>query len=159
LREFLQLTTEQVNSISQLNREFVEMSLRKQARAAQVRQEIIEWTNKEPLDPMQLGVRYAEIEAINRDLRDQLAGVRQKISGILTDPQKARVRQLEEARRLQTLVAQAECENILTPPPSQILPTGAVSGDFATFLLGPPGTFTFTRVGCGAVGGILPLQP
>ncbi len=63
-----------------------------------------------------LGVRYAELEGIRRELQDALAVVRSKIADILTAAQKAKVKNLDDARNLQPLIADALCENMLVPP-------------------------------------------
>ena len=130
LRDFLQLSREQVDSINRQNIEFYRFWLQRQRRIAQVRQEIVVWTNASPLDPMALGLRYAEIEALHRELRDEEKRTEQRVLAVLNDPQKARLRVLDEALKLQPRVNEAICINLIPEPvgPNQPQPVGPEFG-------------------------------
>ena len=117
IRAFLSLTDAQVQAISRANSDYAEFSAQKSIRMAQVQREIGEETRKDVLDPGALGVRYAELEAIRRDLDDQLQRTREKIAAQLTDPQKVRLKTLDDARKLQPVIRDAECTNLLAPLP------------------------------------------
>jgi hypothetical protein len=117
LRAFLSLSDAQVQAISRTNSDYAEYSVQKSIRMAQVQREIDDETRKDVLDPGALGVRYAELEAIRRDLDDQLQRTREKIAAQLTDPQKARLKTLDDARKLQPVIRDAECANLLAPLP------------------------------------------
>ena len=71
LKNYLQLTDTQVSTIVDLDTAYDGFNSDKQARIAQVRQSIADLTSADQLDPLALGNAYAEIEAINRDLRDK----------------------------------------------------------------------------------------
>jgi hypothetical protein len=113
LATYLQLTREQTDRISQLNLDYTRLSDERQQRVAQVRREIVQWTQAEPLDPGQLGIRYAEIEAIRRELRDAEAKMRVASLAVLNDVQKARLKVLDDAQRLQPLISEADCVGLL----------------------------------------------
>jgi predicted DNA-binding protein (UPF0251 family) len=162
LKAYLGLTDAQTEAISRANSDYVEYGAQKSARMIQVQQEIAAETAKEVLDPGALGVRYAELEAIRRDLADQLQRTREKATAQLTEAQKTKLRTLDEARKLQGVIREAECTNLLAPLPALI--TGVISpvppvarrlapiaGGILPF---PAGCLTFSP---GPVG--LPAQP
>ena len=105
-------------------------------RSAQVQGEIAEWTAKEPLEPMALGLRYTELEVIRRELRDGLARTREKVMAVLDNAQKAKLKTLEDAMKLQPVIAQAQCENLLAQARRFLRPL-VRAGDF-TFTRGVP---------------------
>ena len=70
LREYLQLTPTQVLGISFNNDYYDRQQAIRSLRIAEVQAEIAVETAKDPLDSAALGVRYAEIELIRRDLRE-----------------------------------------------------------------------------------------
>lgn len=122
LKEYLAITNEQANQIVALNSAYTVYAAGKAQRVAQVRGEIAAETAKDPLDPAALGVRYAELEAIRRDLADRQTGVRQKAVALLTDPQRARLKNLDDASKLQPVVTQAQSANLIDTPPVTGLP-------------------------------------
>ena len=117
LANYLQLTREQVDQIMRLNGEFNRLFAEKSARMLQVQREIVEWTKAQPLDPHQLGIRYAELEAIRRQLHDERIRTTEKTRAVLNEMQKARLRVLEEAMKLQPRIGEAVCVGLLAPPP------------------------------------------
>jgi len=125
LAAYLQLTREQVDQIVRLNNEYNRIYAEKAARMLQVQREIVQWTNAEPLDPNQLGIRYAEMEAIRRFLRDERKRTTEKTRAVLNEMQKARLRVLEEAMKLQPRIGEAICAGLLAPPP-EVPGVGAV---------------------------------
>lgn len=138
LKEYLGLANEQAGQIAALNNAYYAYAAGKQQRMAQVQREISEETAKDPLDPMALGVRYAEQEAIRRDLADRQGDVRQKAVALLTDPQRARLKSLDDASKLQLIIAQAQSANLIDTPlvsgltvfdpyPSNIIPASRIS--------------------------------
>ncbi len=116
LREFLGLTSAQVESITKLKAAYNLTVVRKQMRASQVQMEIAEWTEKDPIVPMELGLRYAELEQIRRELRDEFEKTRMQIREVLTAAQRTKLQVLEDAAKLQPLVQQAQCENLIDSP-------------------------------------------
>ena len=113
LKQYLGLSDAQVDTIVRLNMEYNRLAAEKSLRSAQVQSEIAEWTAKEPLEPMALGLRYTELEVIRRELRDGLARTREKTLAVLDTAQKAKLKALEDAMKLQPVIAQAQCENLL----------------------------------------------
>jgi hypothetical protein len=85
----------------------------KQQRILQLQNEIGDLDRQDPLDPMAIGVRYAEIESIRRDLANQLTALRDKLRTSLTDAQQARLKALDDARKLEPVITEAQCENPL----------------------------------------------
>ena len=115
LRAYLELTAEQVESFNAINIEYNQRAIRRLTRANQVQEELREWTAKSPLDPMALGARYLELEALRRDALDDQAKTRDKLRVLLNSQQRTRLARLEEASKLRAVVRQAECENLLAP--------------------------------------------
>jgi hypothetical protein len=132
VKTYLELTTAQASALNQINGDYQALVERKQSRIVQVNQEISEETAREPLDPMGLGVRYAELEAIRRELKDELGRVRVKARAVLTPAQAAKLKALEDAAKLKPVVDASICANLIDPGTLQTQTTGA----FATFLLG-----------------------
>jgi len=118
LREYLGLNNQQVQAIQQANAEFNSYVVGKQIRAAQVQRELAEEIAREPLDPMALGLRQAELETIRRQIRDRQGRTRETAAATLTDAQKLKLKALDDARKLQPVIAAAECENLLAPAAS-----------------------------------------
>jgi hypothetical protein len=116
LQEFLQLTDSQVNAILEANRQYSEWAFEKQRRIADVQREIAEETAKSPLDPMALGVRYAEVETICREVMDRVTELEKANVNLLTDAQKAKLKTLEDALRLFPAITQAQSARLLGGP-------------------------------------------
>jgi hypothetical protein len=114
LQQYLQLTNTQVTAISQANRRFTEWTLEKQIRIATVQREIAEETARSPLDPMALGVRYAEVEAICREVRERESDVQKSNVNLLNDAQKARLKSLEDAWKLLPTISEAQAARLLS---------------------------------------------
>jgi hypothetical protein len=133
LSQYLSLTDQQILAIVKANTDYTRFTAEKQLRAAQVQREIAEETNRNTVDPMALGLRYTELESIRRELADRLTQTRQAVAAVLTDAQKQKIKALEDALKLQPVISEAQCENLLTPAPT----TG-----YASFLLGYVGSTT-----------------
>jgi len=114
LRQYLQLTDSQVTAITDANRRFSEWTLEKQLRIATVQREIAEETARSPLDPMALGVRYAEIEAICREVREREATLQTSKVNQLTDAQKIKLKALEDAWKLMPTISEAQSAGLLS---------------------------------------------
>jgi len=151
LREYLELSDTQVAAIVQGIADYARFAFEKQQRMAQVQAEIADWTAKETLDPMALGLRYVEIEAICRQLRDRSADLEKANVALLTEPQKTKLAMLDEARKLAPVIAEAQAVRLLGSPFAavQAIPASRISGDFSTIsgaILG----FPFPVGGCPA---------
>jgi hypothetical protein len=100
------------------------VAARKNVRSAQVQREIFEWTNAEQIVPIELGLRYAELEQIRREIRDEEGKTRAAARAVLTDAQRAKLRVIEEAAKLQPLIGQAIGQRLIEPLP--LTPGGIV---------------------------------
>ena len=127
LRTFLQLTDAQVRDLNRINREFGEWQMSRIVRQAEVRSEIVIEERKSPLDPMALGLRYAELESTRREVEDESGRVKVRVQALLTAPQKEKTKELERARALLPLISEADCINLLTPPAEfNVIPTARI---------------------------------
>jgi hypothetical protein len=135
MTQYLSLTDSQLQTISQNNDAFNQFSSTKQARIYQVQTEIAQVTQASPIDPMGLGVRYAEIEEICRELRTNAAQSQQQNRTVLTDAQKLKLQALQDAMNLMPLISEGQSDNLL---PANSARTASLSGSFADFLLGTP---------------------
>ena len=121
VKDFVQLSDSQLQTILTNNDEYNRRSSGKQSRIQEVQTEIAQETGKENLDPMALGVRYAEVESICREMKSQATAYQKKNVDVLTDPQKARLKILEDALKLAPVLAEAQSGNLIggvnyTPP-------------------------------------------
>lgn len=129
LKLYMKLTTDQVRQIETVNKEFQTWLQSRLQRQIQVQVEITAETAKSPLDPLALGVRYAEVESIRREITDERARVQAKATALLNETQTALVKTLDQAMRLQAEISDAQCQNLLGPAPATLLTR---SGDFNT---------------------------
>ena len=113
MTQFLSLTNAQVQAIVQNNNAFNQFSSTKQARIFQVQTEITQVTQASPIDPIGLGLRYAEIEEICRELRTNAAQSQQQNRAVLTDAQKAKLQTLQDAMNLFPVIAEGQNGNLL----------------------------------------------
>ena len=163
LQSYLELTREQVMAIQRLNAASAQFQIEKLRRSSQVQVEIAQETAKTTLDPMALGVRYLELEAIRREVAAEHERTYAEIQKVLTDAQKTKVRALLAAMQLQPVICDARVQNILPPVPTiatRIPQPGLVGGGFASFLLGSPslGSCSSGLFGFGESPGEQPQQ-
>jgi hypothetical protein len=144
LKQYLNLTDADVASIQQASTDYSQPASTKQARISELQNEIAAETQKDQPDPMALGVRYAEIESIRRDLTSQLAALRDKLRSSLDDAQRSKLTALNDARNLQPIVNDAQCVNLLdTPRPlfGNVIPADRLLGAVSIYS-------SFTLNGC-----------
>jgi hypothetical protein len=139
VQQYLQLTDAQLQTILTNNGDYNQFVITKQSRISQLQSEIATETAKDSLDPMALGVRYAEIETICRDLKNQAGTYQQKNTSVLTDPQKAKLQVLVDAVKLAPVISDAQSGNLIG------------SSTYAPLFF----TSTSTGTTSGSVGGIL----
>ena len=89
LKQFLQLTDSQLQTILMNNDEYNRWSSEKQNRIFQVQTGIFEETVKSLLDANAIGVRYVEIETICREMTEHANLVRARNLDVLNQDQKA----------------------------------------------------------------------
>lgn len=153
VRGFLQLTDAQVLGIV-LNNDTYNRGIQERIqRIRQVQMEIAVETQKLNLDSDALGVRYAEIEWICRDLRDMANRLQQQNLSLLNEEQRKRLKTLEEVMRMVPLMGEAQMSNLLGN--WNTAPAG-LNGSSSP--AGAPGIGVNAVFGCPGTG-ILALQP
>ena len=144
IRTYLALTDEQVEKMQRQIDDYSRWAALRQRRISEVQLEIAVETAKTPLDPAALGVRYAEVEAIRREIAERGAALVPANVALLTDAQKVKLKALEEALKLVSTGDQAKVLKLL---PEDCAPRLAV---------GVGGGFIFDPVGSSA-GAIIPV--
>ena len=116
LREYLELSQSQTESIARANEEHDQWTWGKQLRLAQVQREIWQERERTSPDPAALGVRMLEIEAICRELGARVTDLRAKLTALLTEAQQTKLRTLQQALRLVPAIQQAQTVKLLDGP-------------------------------------------
>ncbi len=147
LKQFLALTDAQADAVSQLFNNNQVLASEKSVRISQVQREIADELNKDPLDPMSIGVRYAEIEAIRRGLDAESERMRIAVRAVLTEPQKVKLKTLEEASKLSSTISSAVCFGFLDPTSGSMPRLGASFTNVLTAM--PIPSYFGTYSGCG----------
>lgn len=96
LRQYLDLNNDQVASIIRLNGQFERLTTSKMQRQQQVQMELSEEMSRETLDPMAIGVRHVELEAIRRELQAEQGKTTTQIEALLTPAQRTKLAALRE---------------------------------------------------------------
>jgi hypothetical protein len=128
LRQFLELTNDQVAGINRLNVELRRFQLEKARRAGQVRSEIQQETQKRTLDAMALGLRYLELEGIQRELTAKASDTATEVQKLFTAAQKTKLQSLEQVLRSYPVACEAVNLNFITSPASRWFDTGSIIG-------------------------------
>ena len=126
LREFLALTEAQAIRISEQNSAFLRWSQPRSQRMFEVHFEILGETAREPLDPAALGVRYAEVEAIRREIAERNSKLIAENVAVLTPVQVIKLKALEEALKLVSTGGEAQWVKLLPDACSGV--TGVFTG-------------------------------
>ncbi len=113
LRQFFGLSDDQVNGILKENIDYNSFSLQQQRQIQNAQSQIALETNKDQLDPMEIGTLYAGIESACRELKDRAVTSQRQNVSILTDGQKAKLSVLNEAVKLAPIISAAEFGNLL----------------------------------------------
>jgi hypothetical protein len=116
LKTYLGLTEAQIMQIVTNLDEYGRLVAQRQQRINQVQSEVQQETEKSPLDPAALGIRYAEIETICRNVREEAAAAQNRNLTLLTDVQKAKLKVLEDAYKLLPVITEAQSAGVLAPP-------------------------------------------
>ena len=116
LTAYLVLSGDQIASISAAVQDYEVFAGPKEARQQQILLELQIETAKDTLDPMTLGLRYVELEALRRQLQSRQANLRTKVRATLTSAQRAKLDILAQAAQLTTEVAQAQCSFLIDAP-------------------------------------------
>ena len=116
VKAYLGLTDAQVSQIVLNLNDYGRLVAQRQQRMFQVQSEIQVETARSPLDPAALGIRYAEIESICRNVRDESIAAQDRNLGVLTDTQKAKLKALDDAYKLLPIINEAQSAGLLAPP-------------------------------------------
>lgn len=128
--QYLSLTPDQALKVGELNQTYAQFSQQKNERAATVNAELSQETAKETLDPMALGLRYLELEAIHRALASEKAGTVKKVQALLTAEQLAKVGALNNALKLYLTACGAVSSRFLVNPNNEGLRPAFVDGNY-----------------------------
>lgn len=124
LAAFLQLTPDQVERMKRNEADLAVFALAKVRRQIELQAEIAAETARTPLDPSALGMRYAELETNCREVNEERRRAQERHRGVLTDPQKVRLKTLEDALKLMSLATESAAagliEGVQSTVPSQI---------------------------------------
>ncbi|MCC6588904.1 MAG: hypothetical protein IT168_19565 [Bryobacterales bacterium] len=150
VKQFLQLTDTQLQTILTNNEGYNSWAWEKQRRIGQVQSEIVDESAKSELDPNALGIRYAEIETICREMKDKATEYRNRNLDVLNQNQKSKLKVLEDAIKLFPVIAEAQTGNLAGALSSA--PSGFTSG--SRFIGSPMGDSIFSSPGgCYIVSG------
>jgi hypothetical protein len=140
LRLFLNLSDTQIQMIRDLNVDYIRFVATKARRLNQVQQEITDETQKQVLDPMALGLRYVEIEAIRREVNDELTKLQAKVRDSLSDTQRQMLSTLEDAIKLLPIYSEAVQVHLVAPAETGVPRVVTGGFTFAPDPLSPPVT-------------------
>ncbi len=116
LTRYLELTPDQQTGLLRLQAEWQRYLIEKQRRVGDVERELAQETNAKAPDPLSLGLRYAELEAICREARDKDNQNMLSARKLLTAPQTAKLQTLESVYALLPVVGEAGQANLLRVP-------------------------------------------
>jgi hypothetical protein len=117
IRNLLALTDEQVAGITGLQAAFTSLYARKQSRIADVQVEIRDLTAQASPDAAALGVRYAELGGISRELTDADTQTRAAARALLTSSQQSKLQTILDESKLAGYILPAESCHFISPPP------------------------------------------
>lgn len=116
LKQYLALTDDQVARIGAVRTQFATLQAGKVQRQFQLQQEIAEQTARAVPDPLALGIRYAELESIRRELETRQKSLVSQTQLVLGADQKIKLVALEQALALNSTACSAIGQNLLSPP-------------------------------------------
>lgn len=161
LKSFFDLTDAQVQAITKANSDLNVFRGSKLQRQIQVQVELEQEMTKQAPDPMALGLRHVELEAIRRELQAEQQKTVNAVQNVLTASQKAKLATLQQALQLYSTACSAVDQNVLTPlpVPGIILPTNRIDPaqgsplfPVEAYLL--PGRLTLNPACAGVAGAI-----
>lgn len=113
---FLELTPSQIAQFTRNLEEYTEWYVAKYERGQVIYAEVAEEIARDGVTPLALGLRYAELETIRREIVDRDRSLLALHPSLLSPSQMARLQTLIEARRLASLGFQAECLRLVANP-------------------------------------------
>ena len=136
IQQYLGLTASQVDSVNRLNRRFADFQMDKSRRQFVVRSEIADETSRDVIDSIALGLRYRELQLIDREVEAERTKTRSDIQALLTPAQKTKIVTLNEALQLQNAACAAIDNNLMAPTPTLTVNRIADPASIAGLLLG-----------------------
>lgn len=152
LRQYLDLTNQQVSTMLRLRSELVRFQSEKLRRQVQVNMEISQEMRRETLDPMAIGLRFVELEAIRREIAAEQARITREVQALLTPAQRTRIQALQDVLRTYPLACEALFHNLMSPPQEQGQGQGPGQMPGGGMMGGPIGSFIFGAPVCGGIG-------
>ncbi len=130
VRDYLTLTEAQIASIYAASAAYNDFYARRQNRLMELRLEIQDLTSRGNTDPIPLGLRYAEMAQIGRDLDVKSAQLRDAARTVLTAAQTVKLKALQDAQAVleSNAVNYAVGCNLLQLPPGSGLNQQASGG-------------------------------
>ncbi len=122
VRDHLQLSQAQITRIQKNGSEYYEWEKGKRQRAQQVYEEIGIESAREVLTPGALGVRWAELETIRRQVAERRKALHQANQSVLTDAQRLKFKGIEDAVKLDPVIASARFASLMPQGPSSCGP-------------------------------------
>lgn len=113
IKDYLQLSDSQYQTLLSNNTQYANWYLVKQDRMIRLQVEIGQETARDKPDPLDLGLRYVEIETICRDIRQQAAVTSKMNTDMLTAQQKTKLQALEDAIKLAPVISDAQSAKLL----------------------------------------------
>lgn len=128
--DYFELTQDQQSQLALAQRGYADWQTEQRKRIEQVETELREETERIPLDPMAIGLRFAELETIRRQDAEHRRDLVRSSRAILSSQQLARAEALETALRLQPIAGSADCAFLLDGEPRT--PCGLLPIDLRT---------------------------
>lgn len=141
LKQYFELTEEQIAKITELNSQTNSYRLEKLQRQIALQVQITQETVKESPDPFLIGSKYVEVETIRRDLANEQKKVVGRVQELLTVEQKNKISALQQAIQIYPTACSAIDQNFMTvsyavrdPFPGNIILSNRFAGISGTLL-------------------------
>lgn len=118
VRDFLSLTDAQVAGLFAASAAYNDFYLRQQNRMNDLNVEIRDISAQDAPDPVQLGLRYAELARIGSAITAMGAQLRDSARGLLTPAQSAKLKTLQDTVAARDVIQAAQGCGLLIPAPS-----------------------------------------
>ncbi len=115
LKSYLGLQDSQIESLRQLRQQHAQATQSMLAELAAKQQALREQLDRGSTDAAALGKALLEIESLRKRLTDASQALRTQAVGVLTGDQRAKLEALEQARKLEPAIRQAEALGLLAP--------------------------------------------
>ena len=137
LKSYLNLQDAQIQALQQLRQQEIQATQALFAELASKQQSLREQLDRGSTDAAALGKLLLDIEALRKRLVQSHETFRTQALGVLTAEQKTKLAALEEARKLQPAIRQAEALGLLAAPDPGVLPGPGMRGFGRDFQAAP----------------------